>query len=475
MRRRLLWAALFAGASAFLYGVASGARPRAWGIYLVNFLFWSGLAQAGVAFSAILHLSRARWSEPLREIGESMSSFLPASLALAVLLPFGHSSFYRWLPSASAKEQAWLSLPFVSARLLLGLGLLSGASVLFVRWPRMRNRLAPAVLLAYAVVLTLLSFDWIMSLDSRWFSTLIGGHFFIGTLYAGLAGIALLALLVRRSNGERAFSAPVMHDHGKLLLGFCMLWMYLVFTQYLVIWYGDLPEETGFVMRRTDGAWASVTVFVVASSFLLPFSLLLSRRLKQSSGGMALVAGLALAGLFAERVLLVMPSLADGGPSFGPLEIAVSAGFFAAFLLCILPKLDMGSGKLIVAAVVSLACLSAAAPVLAQTGTWEAPSEARNIKRPAPADDKSLERGRKLFRQNCVPCHGETGRGDGAMGKAMGIKPGNLTNGERMRRHADGEIFWKVSRGKDPMPVFEKKLSEKERWDIVGYVRTLAK
>lgn len=480
--RRPLLAASIVGASAFVFGVTRGDASQTWGIYLVNFLFWSGLAQAGAAFSALLHLARARWGGRVQAIAESMAAFLPASFVLAFVLPLGHDRFYHWLPSASAKERGWLSPPFVSARLLAGLAVLYGLSLLFIRRPRWRDRLAPAVLIAYCCVLTLLSFDWVMSLDPRWFSTLAGGHFFVATFYAGLSAIALLAVLSRRSGGLAEIPAPVMHDHGKLLLGFCMLWTYLVFTQYLVIWYGDLPEETGFVLRRTaENGWPGLAAFVLASCFFLPFSLLLSRRLKQSAGGMAAVATLALLGLFAERILLVMPSLTEG-PSFGLVELAVSAGFCAVFLLCILPKLEREHGGSmskntgpVVAAAAFLVCWAAAAPAHAQIGSWEAPPEAKNIKRPAPADDKSVERGKKLFTQNCVPCHGTTGKGDGAMGKAMGIKPGNLTDSARMGKHADGEIFWKVGKGKDPMPVFEKKLSEKERWDVVAYVRTLAK
>ena len=121
-------------------------------------------------------------------------------------------------------------------------------------------------------------------------------------------------------------------------------------------------------------------------------------------------------------------------------------------------------------------CLAWAPALLrAQTGTWEAPASAKDIQRPAPADAKAVERGSRLFKQNCVPCHGESGRGDGPMGKALGIKPGNLTNGPRMTKHTDGEIFWKISKGKEPMPVFEQKLSARERWDLVAYVRTLAR
>ncbi len=470
-----------AGAATFVFAVASGDAARSFGIYLVNFLFWSGLAQAAVAYLAILQLTRAGWAEPLRGLAQALSSYLLPSLALALVLPFGHGSFYTWLAAGDA-EQGWLSPPAVSLRLLLGLALLHGLGLLFARRPAWRDRLAPALLVAYAVVLTMLSFDWVMSLDSRWLSTLFGGHFFIGALYAGLAAVALLAVLVRRQRGGAAIPVRVLHDQGKLLLGFCMLWMYLVYSQYIVIWYGDLPEETGFLLRRTSAPWASLAVFVVASCFFIPFLLLLSRRLKQTDAGLAAVAGLALIGLFAERFLLVMPSLTER-VRFGPVEIAVSVAYCASFLLFVIPALERDNGSVkerktahaAASAILILCSVCGAGSALAQTGTWEAPAAAKDIKRPAPADERSVERGRKLFRQNCVPCHGESGRGDGPMGKALGIKPGNLTSGERMARHADGEIFWKISKGKEPMPVFEQKLSSRERWDLVGYVRTLAK
>ncbi len=127
---------------------------------------------------------------------------------------------------------------------------------------------------------------------------------------------------------------------------------------------------------------------------------------------------------------------------------------------------------------VAAACLlvwSSSERLFAQAPTWEAPPEAKSIKRAAPADERAAERGKRLYRQNCLPCHGETGKGEGPMGKAIGAHPGNLTDKARMGKHSDGEIYWKTAKGKLPMPAFDQKLNEKEIWDLVSYVRSLAK
>ena len=104
--------------------------------------------------------------------------------------------------------------------------------------------------------------------------------------------------------------------------------------------------------------------------------------------------------------------------------------------------------------------------------TWEAPPGAKDVQNPVKTDGRTVERGARLYKQYCVPCHGVSGVGDGAMAKKLGYKPADLTL-ERLNRQTDGEIFWKISKGKEPMPDFEKTLSGRERWDIVSYVRTL--
>jgi mono/diheme cytochrome c family protein len=106
--------------------------------------------------------------------------------------------------------------------------------------------------------------------------------------------------------------------------------------------------------------------------------------------------------------------------------------------------------------------------------TWQAPPEAQQLQNPMKADGRTVERGQKLFNRYCVPCHGTEGAADGTMARKLGYKPANLTL-EQVSRLTDGEIFWKISKGRDPMPIFEQQLSQRERWDVVSYVRTLVK
>jgi mono/diheme cytochrome c family protein len=128
------------------------------------------------------------------------------------------------------------------------------------------------------------------------------------------------------------------------------------------------------------------------------------------------------------------------------------------------------------AALVIAGLLSFAQPLAAEqaASSWDAPPEAKQLQNPVKTDGRTVERGKKLFEQQCVPCHGASGAGDGAMAKKLGYKPADLTL-EKMTRLADGEVFWKISKGKAPMPTFELKLSERDRWDLVSYVRTLVK
>jgi hypothetical protein len=202
---------------------------------------------------------------------------------------------------------------------------------------RRQDRLSPALLIIYCCVLSLQAFDFIMSLDPHWYSTLAGGYFFVGNLYIGVAFLAIAAVWIGlRPEMEGYVGRGQLYDVGRLLLGFCMLWAYLFWSQYLVIWYGDLPEETAFVAHRTvDAPWAPLAWVVLGTAFVIPFLMLLSRELKHHALGLSLVAVTALVGMWLERFILVGPSLWKGEHlPIGPIEILVTAGVAALFALC---------------------------------------------------------------------------------------------------------------------------------------------
>ena len=199
-----------------------------------------------------------------------------------------------------------------------------------------------AVLVAYGWVFTLAAFDFVMALDPHWFSTLLGGYYFIGNLLIGLAFLAAVVAAGRRRLGIAGYAGRhQLHDLGKLLFGFCILWAYLFWSQYLVIWYGDLAEETEFLHHRMHGAWAPVAAAVFAMTFAVPFVVLLSRAVKTWAPGLTAVAALVFAGMWLERFLLVSPSLWHGeGVPLGLLEVLVTAGVGSLFAVSYTAFLD---------------------------------------------------------------------------------------------------------------------------------------
>jgi hypothetical protein len=354
------------GAAAFAWGVQGQASGRAWQAYLVNFLFWTGLSAGAVLFVAALNITGARWGRPFKRLAEGLGAFLPVSFLLFWGLYAGREAIFPWIRTPVAGREAWLSPGFLFARNGIGLCLLTLVSVALLsvsakppeaspadREPQ-GNRAAslsghedqtgpawrrPVVLstafaILYSLVLTLLAFDFIMSLDPRWVSSLFGAYYFVGSFYTGLAALALVAPFclraAARQEGMEVLLPRHFHDLGKLLFGFSLMTGYLFYTQFLVIWYGNIPEEARFlILRFRDPPWSGLAWAVLAAAFAVPFVVLLSRRLKTKPGGLAAVAGLGLAGMWLERFLLVVPSLARG-VSFGFMECLVGGGFLGA-------------------------------------------------------------------------------------------------------------------------------------------------
>ena len=343
-----LWGVLaLIGAIAFL--TASDA-PRAWSVYLVNLVFWSALAVTGPAVAAMMQLTEARWSPSVRRLSLTTIGFLPVAFVLLVGLIAGRTVLYPWVTNPVPVKAAWLNTPFFFGRnLVMALATFAvcyafAGALLRDSVPPgdersrvRRNRLAVVLLFLWILTVSLWGFDLVMALDPIWYSGLFGGYFVVSSLYTAFC---LLSILTIRANARGVASIPpaAVQDVAKLQFAMSIMWMYFFWSQYLVIWYGNVPIETRFFVRRFFvQPWNAVAWIVLILGWLIPFAYLLKRltgRPPQRHGPLFLVAVLGLVAIFLERVLVVVPSVSPtAGLPFGLRDLAISIGFLALFAL----------------------------------------------------------------------------------------------------------------------------------------------
>jgi len=343
---------VLAGAAAFLFGIMQAQPVRTWAIYLVNLLFWSSLAITGPAVAGMIQVTEGRWSPTLKRMALTTAGFLPVSFVLFLVLFGGRAELYPWVTHPVAKKAAWLNVPFMAARIGLGVLFLYWAAwvlakAVFAEDPAgrdsaesvgRRNRLSTILLILYVVVLSLWGFDLIMTLDPIWYSGLFGGYFVVTSLYPGFG---LVTFLILRGNERGVTNVPpsAIQDSAKLTFAMSIMWMYFFFSQYLIIWYGNVPNETRFFLRRflSNQPWGYLAWAIFIVGWLIPFGYLLKRltgRPPTRHQVLKVILAMGWIAIFFERVLLVFPSISkENQIPHGLTDLLITAGFFALFVL----------------------------------------------------------------------------------------------------------------------------------------------
>jgi hypothetical protein len=347
----VLGALVGVGALALVIGVLGGASRRAWAVFLVNLLFWSGLSATGPALAGMIEVTEGRWGSRLRRIATQTAAFMPASFFLFLVLLAALPVLYPWVSHPIPSKAAWLNVPFFVLRVALGVAGLYWVSIRFARAVHAspagaaeepgraeRPRLVVIMLLLYGVVISLLGYDLVMTLDPTWFSGLLGGYVLVTSLYSGFAFLVVLVAI--KSMGRPTWVMPPkeVQDLAKLVFAMSIMWMYFFWSQYLVIWYGNVPVETRYLIARFFAdpyrvlAW---TAFFIG--WLIPFAYLLGRltgRPPESHRVLVGICCLSLLAIFLERIVLVFgsvtPTIGFGGVV---LTVFVTAGFAALFAL----------------------------------------------------------------------------------------------------------------------------------------------
>jgi hypothetical protein len=331
------------------------APERAWPNLLLASYYLLSLGLAGLLFVALQYVTGAGWSVAFRRVPEAMAAVIPvAALGLGFVL-VARPSLYPWAgPNAEAEpatplQQAWFNRPFflvravvyVAAWVILGLALVRGSRRQdadgAVAHTRTNVRVSAAFLVVFGVTFWLASTDWLMSLEPGWSSTIFAVYQFAGLFLGGLAGIILLAVWLRWLGPFRTvFSREHAHDLGKLLFGFSSFWMYLWLCQYLLIWYVNSPEETGYFTRRLHGAWRPLFFLNVVLNWCIPFLVLMPRATKERVGVLAAVSLVVLAGRCLDLYLGILPCSCDPAPAWAAWEVGLLVGASGLFALVFL-------------------------------------------------------------------------------------------------------------------------------------------
>jgi hypothetical protein len=310
--------------------------------WLVSFLFFLSLALGGLFFVLIQYATQGGWGIVLRRIGETIFALLPVMAVLFLPLLLGLRDLYSWAVPGAAEHDAllrwkapYLNVPFFLIRAAIYFAVWTFMALLYYRGSRGQDvtgdpavsarlrRLAGPAIIVLAVTQTFASIDWIMSLTPHWYSTMFGVYFFAGSFVGFIALLSVLAAAMRQAGLlETVISAEHLHDMGKLLFAFTSFWAYIAFSQFFLIWYANLPEETIWYRARLEGSWEGVSLLLMAGHFGVPFFYLMGRDVKRRGWTLAIGGTWLLAMHFVDLYWQVMPTLHPEGVRPSPLDVA---------------------------------------------------------------------------------------------------------------------------------------------------------
>jgi len=327
-----------------LCGVLGPGNPKQFFFsWLVAFLFFLTLTLGALFFVLIQYASQGGWSVVLRRIGETIFALLPVMAVLFLPLLLGLSHLYPWAVPGAADHDAllrwkapYLNVPFFLVRAVIFFGSWSLIALFYYRGSRGQDvtgdpavsarlrRLAGPAIIVLGLTQTFAAVDWIMSLTPNWYSTMFGVYFFAGSLLGFVALLSVIAVAMRRAGLlDTVISPEHLQDVGKLLFGFTAFWAYIGFSQYFLMWYANLPEETFWYKARIEGSWLPVSLFLMAGHFALPFLYLMGRTVKRNGVTLAIGGAWVLAMHFIDLYWQVMPTLHPEG--FRPSILDVAA------------------------------------------------------------------------------------------------------------------------------------------------------
>lgn len=335
-------------------------ESRFWANLLLNGYYFLALSLGGAFFVSVHAMGESGWQTSLQRVPEAMSRFIPfAGILMLITFLFGIHHLYHWTDTGHHDpilegKSAYLNLPFFYIRFavyFVGWSLLAHflrkASTDMDSNPELKyfkkQRILSSVFVVFfAVSSSTSAWDWLMSIDAHWFSTLYGWYIFSGLLVSAIAMLILILIFLKKLGYMTHVNKEHLHDLGKYLFAFSILWMYLWFSQYMLIWYSNIPEETVYFVERLKN---HNTLFFVnlVMNFLLPFLILMTRNTKRTNWITAIVALIVFAGHWVDYFMAIMPGVAGENTSIGFFEVGLTIGYLGLFLMVVFHGLSKAS------------------------------------------------------------------------------------------------------------------------------------
>jgi hypothetical protein len=323
--------------------------------YLTAFSFFLAIALGALFFVMVQHLSRAGWSTTVRRTAENLSKnlvvmgilFLPLLLGISDIFHWSHADV-RATDHLIRAKSAYLNLPFFLIRTAIYFIVWAVLGWWFLKTSRLQDETKDPLLsikmsnrstiglILFGLTSTFYAIDWIMSIDAHWFSTMFGVYFFAGAVVAFYCTL-ILVLTWLKSTGhiQKSVSTEHYHDMGKLLFGHNIFWTYIGFSQFMLIWYANIPEETLFFLHRSEGAWKTISLMLPWCHFAVPFLFLMSHNVKRKPWLLSIGAAWLLIMCYIDIYWLIQPYFYHHGPHFGLSDIGaiLTVGSFFLFFL----------------------------------------------------------------------------------------------------------------------------------------------
>lgn len=336
---------------------------RTWANFLLNNYYFMAISLCGVVFIAIHILGDSGWQVAIQRIPEAMSGFLPIASILMLFVIIGlignWHHLYHWAhldhpDKIIEMKKAFLNIPFFTIRsLVYMIGWLLFAYFLrkysvmqdkdgHIKYFNKSNVLAASFIAFFAVTSSTSAWDWVMSLDPHWFSTLFGWYLFSGLLVSGVAVIILITLFLKSQGYMKYVNNEHLHDLGKYLFAFSILWAYLWFSQYMLIWYSNIPEETIYFVQRLED-FKMVFFANLIINFAVPFLTLMTRNSKRTPYILGFVSIVVLVGHWLDYYMAVMPGSIGDLAKIGFVEVGMTIGYFGLFIYFVFRKLSKAS------------------------------------------------------------------------------------------------------------------------------------